>query len=158
MALHDCKGLAPQINYRPVYHPCWGMKPLPQSLQFEAGPSYRNPGYTGPITEGWPDGQVITGAMAKVCGQPVWGYSNFNFQILFAWTRGGYPAVVTPDQPQMYPDWNVGNSSAPQGPDAGVTGSSGSCSLDAENVTRMSFRSTISNGLVSCPVTVTYEG
>ena len=154
----DCKGSTSQIPYKPVFYQCWGHKELPGTLKFRAGPSKNNAGHEGaPCNGGWPTAQ-IEGVLTKVCGQPVWGWSSgLSFTILFAWTRGGAPVDSVVDQTEMFPNWNLGNSSNPADVGAGVTGSTGQCSLDPlTKKTKLSFKAVVSDGFCSCPVEI-YE-
>lgn len=145
----DCKTLSPATYTNPIFHPCWGKKVLPATMSFTAGPtSLIPPNMT--LCPGWPSG-VITGTLTRTgpCGF-AWSYSSGSFSIIFAWTAGGPPVSCTINQTEMFPNWSFNN----------VTGTpTGSCSQDpGTGITTMTFTGVISNGLCSCPVTVTFTG
>lgn len=145
----DCSTLSPVTYPNPVYHPCWGRRALPATMQFTAGPATPIPPNTTCNT-GWPTG-VITGTLVR--SGPclfTWGYSTGSFAILFGWTLMGPPVSCTIDQAEMYPSWSLSN----------VTGTpSGSCSQDPiTGIVTMTFTGIISDGFCNCPVTVTFNG
>ena len=146
----DCSTLSPVAYPNPVYHPCWGRRALPSTMQFSAGPSTPIPPNTV-CNSGWPT-SVITGTLTRSgpCNF-VWGYSSgASFTILFAWTPVGPPISCTIDQAAMFPNWSLAN----------VTGTpSGVCSQNpTTGIVTMTFTGVISDGICTCPVTVTYNG
>jgi len=145
----DCKTLAPAPAASRVYHPCWGNRPLPSTLNFSAGPSTPIPPNTS-CNAGWPT-TVITGTLARtgVCDFS-WGYSTGSFGILFAWTVGGPPLSCSINQAELFPNWSLNN----------VVGTpTGSCSQDpVTGIVTMTFTGTISDGFCTCPVTVSFSG
>lgn len=149
MPTFDCKTLVSEIAYNPIFFPCWGLRALPSTMSFTAGPSTPIPPNTSCNT-GWPTG-VITGTLVRtsVCDF-VWGYSTGSFGILFAWTSGGVPLSCTVNQAEMFPSWSLNN----------VTGTpTGACSQNpATGIVTMTFNGVISDGFCTCPVTVTFNG
>lgn len=145
----DCKTLSPAGYTPPVYHPCWGRRALPSTLSFSAGPSTPIAPNTSCPT-GWPT-TVLTGTLARVspCSF-AWSYSSGAFAIIFAWTRYGPPLSCSIDQAELFPAWSLNN----------VTGTpTGSCSQNpTTGIVTLTFTGTISNGLCTCPVTVTFNG
>ncbi len=145
----DCATLAPAPVPSRLFHPCWGMRALPSTMQFAAGPSTPIPPNTTCNT-GWPM-TAITGTLTRSgpCSF-VWGYSSGSFGILFAWTAGGYPLSCSINQTEMFPNWSFSN----------VVGTpTGSCSQNpTTGVVTMTFTGTISDGFCTCPITVTFNG
>lgn len=145
----DCKTIEPIVVYNPVFHPCWGRRALPSTLQFTAGPSTPIPPNTSCNT-GWPT-TVITGTLSRSgpCDF-VWGYSSGSFAILFAWTNSGPPISCTINQTELFPNWSVSN----------VTGTpTGNCSQDPNTgIVTLTFTAIISDGFCTCPVTITFNG
>lgn len=143
---YDCKALEPVVAYNPAYFPCWGLKQLPSTLYFSAGPSTPIPPNVACNT-GWP-GTVITGQLARTgnCDY-AWSYSTGSFTILFSWTMGGLPLNCDIDQAELFPEWSVAN----------VTGTpTGSCSQDPlTGITTLTFNAVISDGICTCPITIT---
>lgn len=145
----DCKSTSPQLPFQPAYHPCWGHRELPGTLQFAAGPSTPIPPNTACNT-GWPM-TAITGTLTRTGACDfAWSYSSGSFTILFAWTLSTPPIVCQVNQAEMYPQFSLNN----------VTGTpSGSCSQNpTTGVVTMTFSGVISDGFCSCPVTVTFNG
>lgn len=149
MATLDCKTLAPGLTYNPAYFPCWGLRALPSTMSFSAGPSTPIPPNTSCNT-GWPT-TVITGTLTRTgpCDF-AWGYSTGSFGILFAWTGGGIPLSCTIDQAELYPSWSLNN----------VTGTpTGSCSQNpTTGIVTLTFTGIISDGFCTAPVTITFSG
>lgn len=149
MSTFDCKTIAPGLTYNPAYHPCWGLRQLPSTMSFSAGPSTPIPPNVSCNT-GWPT-TVITGTLTRTgpCDF-AWGFSTGSFGIIFAWTAGGPPIKCTINQTEMFPDWSVSN----------LTGTpSGSCSQNPiTGVVTMTFNAVISDGFCTCPVTITFNG
>lgn len=147
--LIDCKTLEPSVAYNPAFHPCWGLRALPSTLNFTAGPSTPIPPNTSCNT-GWPT-TVITGTLARTgpCDF-TWGYSTGSFGILFSWTNLGPPISCTINQTELFPDWSLDN----------VNGTpTGSCSQDpTTGIVTLTFTGTISDGFCNCPVTVSFSG
>lgn len=145
----DCSSLSPETYPPPVYIPCWGNRPLPTTMSFSAGPSTPIPPNTSCPT-GWPT-TVITGTLTR--NSPcsfAWGYSNGSFAILFAWTRPGPPISCTINQTELFPNWSLSNVSS---------GATGSCTQDpVTGIVTLTFTAIVSNGICTCPVTVTYSG
>lgn len=145
----DCKTLAPAPAASRIYHPCWGNRPLPSTLNFSAGPSTLIPPNTS-CNAGWPS-SVITGTLSRTgaCNF-VWGYSSGSFGILFAWTVGGPPLSCSINQTELFPNWSLNN----------VIGTpTGSCSQNpTTGIVTMTFTGTISDGFCTCPVTVSFSG
>ena len=145
----DCSTLSPATYTNPVYHPCWGRRALPGTMQFTAGPSTPIPPNTTCNT-GWPAG-VITGTLTRTgpCDF-AWGYSSGSFGIIFSWTLAGPPVSCDIDQAELYPEWSLNN----------VTGvPTGTCSQDpSTGIVTLTFTGTISDGFCTCPITVTYNG
>ena len=147
--LLDCKTLEPTVPYNPSYHPCWGLRALPSTLSFTAGPSTPIPPNTTCNT-GWPT-TVITGTLARTGACDfAWGYSSGSFTILFSWTNAGPPISCTINQTELYPDWSLDN----------VTGTpTGSCSQNpSTGIVTLTFTGTISDGFCECPITVSFSG
>ena len=144
----DCSALEPVVAYNPAYFPCWGLKELPSTLYFTAGPSSTIPPNTACNT-GWPT-TVITGTLSRVDGcSYAWSYSTGSFTILFSWTLGGMPLSCNIDQTELYPSWAVDNAT-------GSPASTGSCSQDPiTGITTLIFNATISDGICTCPVEIT---
>lgn len=158
----DCKTLVPLDCDTRVYHPCWGNRELPATLNFSAGPSTPIPPNTTCNT-GWPTA-VITGTMsrgvygANVCAAS-WSYINpsTGWGFVFNWTypSGNQPVSCTIDMAEMFPLWVIGSNQA------GITylNPTGSCSQDpTTGIVTMTYSVTISNGLCECPITVTFNG
>ena len=145
---YDCSSLEPVVAYNPAYFPCWGLKELPSTLYFTAGPSTPIPPNTS-CGSGWPTTE-ITGSLSRVDGcSYAWSYSSGSFTILFSWTEGGAPVSCDIDQAEMYPSWAIDNAT-------GSPASSGSCSQDpGTGVTTLEFTAEISDGICTCPVTIT---
>lgn len=145
----DCKTLAPGTTYAPAYHPCWGLRALPSTMSFTAGPSTPIPPNTTCNT-GWPT-TVITGTLTRTgpCDFS-WGYSSGSFGIIFSWTNLGPPISCTINQTELFPDWSLNN----------VTGTpTGSCSQDpTTGIVTLTFTGVISDGFCECPVTVSFSG
>ena len=145
----DCSSLAPAPAASRIYHPCWGNRALPSTLNFSAGPSTPIPPNTSCNT-GWPT-TVVTGTLSRtgVCDF-AWGYSTGSFGILFAWTVGGPPLSCSINQAEMFPNWSLNN----------VVGTpTGSCSQNpTTGIVTMTFTGTISDGFCTCPITVTFSG
>lgn len=145
----DCNTLEPSVSYNPAFHPCWGLRALPSTLSFAAGPSTPIPPNTTCNT-GWPT-TVITGSLARTgpCDF-AWGYSSGSFAIVFSWTNSGPPISCTINQAALFPDWSLDN----------VTGTpTGSCSQDpTTGIVTLTFSGTISDGFCTCPVTVSFSG
>lgn len=145
----DCATLAPAPVLNRLFHPCWGMRALPSTMQFAAGPSTPIPPRTACNT-GWPM-TAMTGTLTRSgpCSF-VWGYSSGSFGILFAWTAGGYPLSCSINQTEMFPNWSFSNA---------VGTPTGSCSQNpTTGVVTMTFTGTISDGFCTCPITVTFNG
>jgi len=145
----DCSSVAPPPAASRIYHPCWGDRALPNTLNFSAGPSTPIPPNASCNT-GWPT-TVVTGTLSRtgVCDF-AWGYSTGSFGILFAWTVGGPPLSCSINQAEMFPNWSLNN----------VTGTpSGSCSQNpSTGIVTMTFTGIISDGFCNCPITVTFSG
>ena len=145
----DCSSVAPAPAASRIYHPCWGNRALPSTLNFSAGPSTPIPPNTSCNT-GWPT-TVVTGTLSRtgVCDF-AWGYSTGSFGILFAWTVGGPPLSCSINQAEMFPNWSLSN----------VVGTpTGSCSQNpTTGIVTMTFTGTISDGFCTCPITVTFSG
>jgi len=147
--LLDCKTLEPTVPYNPSYHPCWGLRALPSTLNFTAGPSTPIPPNTSCNT-GWPT-TVITGTLARTGACDfAWSYSSGSFTILFSWTNAGPPISCTINQTELYPNWSLDN----------VTGTpTGSCSQNpSTGIVTLTFTGTISDGFCECPITVSFSG
>ena len=145
----DCSTLSPATYTNPVYHPCWGRRALPATMQFTAGPSTPIPPNTTCNT-GWPAG-VITGTLTRT-GPCLfsWGYSTGSFGIFFSWTLLGPPISCNIDQAELFPSWSLNNVSGTP---------TGTCSQDPiTGIVTLTFTGTISDGFCTCPVTVTYNG
>ena len=145
----DCKTLVPGTTYAPAYFPCWGLRELPATMSFTAGPSTPIPPNTTCNT-GWPT-TVITGTLTRTGACDfAWGYSSGSFGIIFAWTNAGPPISCTINQAELYPDWSLDN----------VTGTpTGSCSQNpTTGIVTLTFTGIISDGFCEFPVTVTFNG
>jgi len=145
----DCKTLVPGTTYAPAYFPCWGLRELPATMSFTAGPSTPIPPNTT-CNAGWPT-TVITGTLTRTGACDfAWGYSSGSFGIIFAWTNAGPPISCTINQTELYPDWSLDN----------VTGTpTGSCSQNpTTGIVTLTFTGIISDGFCECPVTVTFNG
>ena len=150
MPTYDCTANEPLIPFNPVYFPCWGLKALPDELDFSATASTLIPPNTSCNT-GWPTTN-ITGKLTRTgpCDF-VWAYSSGSFGILFAWTVGGPPKSCSPDQAELFPNWSLDN----------LTGDpvSGSCyQIGDTGVTSLTFTGTISDVFCKSKITVTYNG
>lgn len=149
ISIIDCSTLSPTPYPSPAYHPCWGRRALPSTLQFTAGPSSPIPPNTACNT-GWPTG-VISGDLTRVgpCSF-TWGFSVGSFGLFFGWTQVGPPISCSANQAELFPSWSLNN----------VTGTpSGSCSQNpATGIVTLTFTGVISDGFCTCPVTVTYNG
>lgn len=146
----DCSSLAPPPAANRIYHPCWGNRALPSTLNFSAGPSTPIPPNTSCNT-GWPT-TVITGTLTRTSPCDFsWGYSTGSFGILFAWTVGGPPLSCSINQTEMFPQWSLNNL---------IGGTlTGSCSQDpTTGIVTMTFTGTIGDGFCTCPVTITFNG
>lgn len=145
----DCSTLSPATYTNPVYHPCWGRRALPATMQFTAGPSTPIPPNTTCNT-GWPTG-VITGTLTR--SGPclfTWGYSTGSFSILFAWTLAGPPISCNINQAELFPSWSLNNVSGTP---------TGTCSQNSTTgIVTLTFTGIISDGFCTCPVTVTFNG
>jgi hypothetical protein len=145
----DCSSVAPPPAGSRIYHPCWGNRALPSTLNFSAGPSTPIPPNTSCNT-GWPT-TVITGTLSRTGNCDfAWNYSTGSFGILFAWTVGGPPLSCSINQTELFPNWSLNN----------VIGTpSGSCSQNpSTGIVTMTFTGIISEGFCTCPVTVTFSG
>jgi len=147
----DCSSVAPPPAGSRIYHPCWGNRALPSTLNFSAGPSTPIPPNTV-CNSGWPT-SVITGTLTRSgpC-EFVWFYSSpsGSFGIYFAWTVGGPPLSCSINQTEMSPNWAFSNA-------VGV--STGSCSQNpTTGIVTMTFTGTIGDGFCTCPITVTFNG
>jgi len=145
----DCSSLAPPPAANRIYHPCWGNRALPSTLNFSAGPSTPIPPNTSCNT-GWPT-TVVTGTLSRTGGCDfAWGYSTGSFGILFAWTVGGPPLSCSINQTEMFPNWSLNN----------VVGTpTGSCSQNpTTGIVTMTFTGIISDGFCTAPVTITFSG
>lgn len=147
----DCKSASPQLPFQPAYHPCWGHRELPSTLQFAAGPSTPIPPNTACNT-GWPT-TAITGTLTRTGACDfAWAYSSGSgsFGILFAWTLSTPPIVCQVNQAALYPQFSFANATGAP---------SGSCSQNpTTGVVTMTFSGVISDGFCTCPVTVTFNG
>jgi hypothetical protein len=145
----DCKTLVPGTTYAPAYFPCWGLRELPATMSFTAGPSTPIPPNTTCNT-GWPT-TVITGTLTRTGACDfAWGYSSGSFGIIFAWTNAGPPISCTINQAELYPNWSLSN----------LTGTpTGSCSQNpTTGIVTLTFTGIISDGMCEAPVTITFNG
>lgn len=145
---HDCKALEPVVAYNPAYFPCWGLKQLPSTLYFEAGPSTPIPPNTSCNT-GWPT-SVVTGTLTRNSNCSfTWSYASGSFSIIFSWTLSTFPVSCNINQTELFPSWAVDNAT-------GSPASTGSCSQDPiTGITTLEFYATISDGICTCPVKIT---
>jgi len=146
----DCSSVAPPPAASRIYHPCWGNRALPSTLNFSAGPSTPIPPNTS-CNSGWPL-SVITGTLTRTgpCNF-FWGYSSGgSFAFYFAWTSGGPPLSCTINQSDMTLDWAISNATGT---------ATGSCSQDpTTGIVTMTFSAIVTDGFCTCPVTITFNG
>lgn len=147
--VYDCKTLVPGTTYAPAYFPCWGLRALPSTMSFTAGPSTPIPPNTT-CNAGWP-ATIINGTLTRTgpCDF-TWGYADQDFGIIFSWTLAGPPISCTINQTELFPNWSLAN----------VNGTpTGSCSQNpTTGIVTLTFTGTISDGFCDCPITVTFNG
>ena len=158
----DCATLAPAPVQNRLFHLCWGMRALPSTLNFSAGPTTLVAPNTT-MCPNWPT-TLISGTMSRglygssICNA-VWSYINPTtlWGIDFNWTypSGDQPISCSVNMAEMWPFWVVGSNQS------GVTyiNPTGSCSQDpVTGIVTMNFTVTLTNGLCTCPVTITFNG
>ena len=174
MPTYDCKNQSQSEIRKPfAYHFCWGLRKLPQQLNFRAGPTT----LIAPRTElctNWPP---LTGEITGVLNRgtldgfykcdPGWSGETNGFRVYFSYPiRSDIGGVSWPklsctiNMAQMAGEFGLGVDF----PALTYSGVTGSCSQAADGTVTMSYSSIISNdvgdgiGGCTCPVTVFYNG
>jgi hypothetical protein len=169
MPTFDCKTNTPIVVPPPVYFQCWGTRVLPSYLNFTAGPTTLIPPNTIPCMN-WPttqvQGQMGRGFFGTNLCRTVWsvnigGTPGFT---LFFGSKGQVsdpnfnylPLDCQINMPDLTQSWFVGTLESGVITYSSVTGS---CSQNPlTGIVTLNYSATISNGLCSLPVSISFVG